>query len=133
MSEFSTSINDSILNWFRGTAFQSAPASVYVALFDGDPQGSGTELTTTITGAATRNQATFGTPTNKGAGRAISNGSAITVSSSSAGAASATHAAIYNASTGGTLLASSSLASTKSISAGDPVEFAAGALEITVA
>lgn len=48
MSDLSAYLGNKILDWLKGTTFPSAPADIYVALFDGDPKGAGTEVTLTI-------------------------------------------------------------------------------------
>lgn len=61
MSDLSVYLGDMVLGWIKGTDMASAPADVYVALFDGDPDDTGSpgaELTGT--GGLTRAEATFG-------------------------------------------------------------------------
>jgi hypothetical protein len=122
---------DAFLNVFRGTTYTGFTS--YVALFNGDPQGAGTEITSTITGAATRNAAGFGAP---GAGtgdqRKIANSGEIEITASAAGSATADYFAIYDAATGGTLRFSGALTSSLAISAGSPVKFEAAALEVII-
>ena len=110
-----------------------ASGSRYFALFDGDPQGAGTEQTSTITGSATRLQVDgrFGTPTTVNGFRQIANNATLTVTGSASGAANATYAAIYDAATGGNLIASYTLSAALSIAAGNAVEFASG--QVTLA
>jgi hypothetical protein len=38
-------LGNKVLDWLKGNAFPSAPADIYLALFDGDPKGAGTEIT----------------------------------------------------------------------------------------
>jgi hypothetical protein len=48
MSDSSTYMGDALLNWVRGTAMPSAPASTFVSLWNGDPDSGGTEVTGTV-------------------------------------------------------------------------------------
>jgi hypothetical protein len=59
MSELSFYSIDSFLGWLKGTAFPAAPGTVYLALFNGDPDQNGTEVTTLVN-ASGRQAITFG-------------------------------------------------------------------------
>lgn len=41
-------VGDKLLNWIRGTAFGTAPTTVYASLWNGDPDSAGAEVTGTI-------------------------------------------------------------------------------------
>lgn len=126
-----TTQTDAYLNTFRATNFTGFTA--YVALFDGDPQGAGTEITNTIKGSATRNAAGFGAPgAGTGSNRRIANSAEIEITASAVGSADATHFAIYDAATAGTLRFSAALDSTLTINTGNPVKFETGELYIEV-
>lgn len=128
MAGFSDYVENAVLNWMRGSAMPSAPSAVYIALFSSDPTDAatgGTEVTTTVRTAG-RVAATFGAST---AG-AMSN-SAIVDFGAAAGAATVSHFAAFDAATGGNKLFSGALTASKSVTAGDPVSFAAGALSLT--
>ena len=131
MSAFSDYSEAWICNWIRGTAAPSAPAAVYVALFNGDPTDTGTggtEVTSTIRTAG-RVAATFGAPTNG----VISNSSIVSFGAA-AGTANVTHFALFDAATAGNEIVSGALSSgSGSVSAGSTVSFAVGALSIAVA
>jgi len=47
-SDMSTYFGNKVLRWLTGNTMIAAPASCEVGLFDGDPKGSGTEVTDTI-------------------------------------------------------------------------------------
>lgn len=128
-----TTQTDAYLNTFRATDYTGFTA--YVALFDGDPQSGGTEITNTIKGSTTLNACGFGAPAaGSGSNRRISNSAEIEITASAAGSADATHFAIYDATTtaGGTLRFSAALDSTLTINTGNPVKFEAAALYIEV-
>jgi hypothetical protein len=59
MSELSFYSIDSFLGWLKGTAFPAAPGTVYLALYNGDPDQNGTEVTTLVN-ASGRQAITFG-------------------------------------------------------------------------
>lgn len=63
MSDLSVYAGDMFLNWIKGTPTDSPPDHVFVALFDGDPDNSGVELTNTA--GLTRPQVTFGSIVNR--------------------------------------------------------------------
>ena len=63
----------------------------------------------------------------------LSNTGVITITSSAASGATATHVAVFNAITGGNLLFYGALSASKSIGVGDEVKFNALQLTLTVA
>lgn len=126
MSGNSNYLGNAVLNWVRGTAMPTAPTSVYVALFNGDPTDAGsggTEVTTTIRTAG-RVAATFGAASAK----SMAN-SAIVNFGNAVGGATITHFAVFDAASAGNMLGSNPLASgAGAVAAGAPVAFAVGAL-----
>lgn len=130
MSGFSNYTQNAVLNWLKGTTMPTAPAALYVALFNGDPTDAGsggTDVTTTVRTAG-RVAATFG---------AISGNTSIANSAdvdfgAAAGAATVSHFAIYDAATEGNMLGSAALASSQSVASTNLVKFATGALAINV-
>ena len=127
---FSNYLEDQITGWINGSAFASAPTSTFVQLYSQDPTDAGSAtgaLYTRIAVAAggwTRGTGGNGTLTNTGA---------ITITSSAASGATATHVAVFNAITGGDMLFAGLLAASKTIATGDEVKFNATALTLTVA
>lgn len=91
-----------------------ALTSLHLALFDGDPAGSGTEV------SAARVAGTFDAASE--GERALTNSPVLTVT----GGDQATHWAVFTASTGGTLLGSDALSSTKTDAADFTVTIQAG-------
>lgn len=130
MSAFSDYLEGHIANWLRGTDMPSAPAAVYVALFNGDPTDDGTggsEVTTTVR-VAGRVAVTFNAPTD-----GVIDNSGIVDFGSSAGATTVTHFALFDAAAAGNMVIHGALTSSKSISTSDPVQFALGTMQITIA
>lgn len=126
-SELSNYLANEILDWFKGNAIVSAPGTVYVALFNGDPTATGsggTEVTTTIRPAG-RVGVTWGSITS----RAISNSAEIDFGAADAGA-SVTHAALFDASSVGNMLAFTPLDVPRTISGGDAVVIPIGDLAV---
>lgn len=123
-------------NWYKGTAYPTAPTNVYVALFTAMPTQAGTGGTE-VSGTGYARQAiaaAAGWSTISGTGPwSIAN--AGTVNFGNAGSAWGTVLGfgIYDASTAGNLLYVATFGSSVVISNGAPVSFAAGAITISVA
>tara|TARA_S200002703_G_scaffold3931_1_gene5382 strand:- start:95 stop:508 length:414 start_codon:yes stop_codon:yes gene_type:complete len=130
---FSEYLGDEILDWVLGTDMDTAPSNIYVALWNGNPtaDGSGgTELTSTITGAATRTEVTsLGAISTSGNYRQTTTGSATQITASASGAATANYITLWDASTAGNLLYFESTTSTD-IAAGAEVNLDAGNLTV---
>tara|TARA_R100000353_G_scaffold129051_1_gene91682 strand:+ start:3503 stop:3895 length:393 start_codon:yes stop_codon:yes gene_type:complete len=130
MSGFSDYLEDKVLEHvFGGNAF-TAPSTLYVALYTVAPSdtGGGTEVSG---GAYARQTGTFtvsGTnPTT------ASNTAAIEYPTATANYGTVVAVGILDASSGGNLLAYSTLDSSKVVSSGDVFRFNAGDLDITLA
>jgi len=130
MSGFSDYLEDKVLDHvFGGNAF-TAPSTLYVALYTVAPSdtGGGTEVSG---GAYARQTGTFtvsGTnPTT------ASNTAAIEYPTATANYGTVVAVGILDASSGGNLLAYSTLDSSKVVSSGDVFRFNAGDLDITLA
>lgn len=131
MAALSDTYEDALLNWIRGTTFPSAPATVYVALFDGSPTDTGsggTEITNTIKGTTNRDAMAFNAPS----GGEIENTAEVVITASASGGATASHWALYTAITGGTMIVHGALTAPKTILAGDEIKFPAASVTITV-
>ena len=130
MSGFSDYLEDKVLEHvFGGNAF-TAPTTLYVALYTVAPSdtGGGTEVSG---GGYARQTSTFnvsGTnPTE------ATNASAIEYAAAPANYGTVVAVGILDASSGGNLLAYSTLDSSKVVSSGDVFRFNAGDLDITLA
>jgi hypothetical protein len=124
---FSQYLADELIDWVKGTDMPTAPTTVYIALFNGDPSGAGTEITNTIKGSTTRDAIALGGVTTSGTFRQADNIADITITLSASAGATADYAAIYDAATGGNLLSYDTLTSSKTITTGDEVKFEANA------
>lgn len=123
---FSNYLENKVLGHvFGGTAY-TAPSTLYVALFTSDPgeAGTGTELS----GSGYARQSVAFTVT----GNAATNSAAIEFPTATASWGTVTHAAIYDASSSGNILASSALSTSKTIDTGDVLRFPAGDIDITL-
>ena len=130
MSGFSDYLEDKVLDHvFGGNAF-TAPSTLYVALYTVAPSdtGGGTEVSG---GAYARQTGAFtvsGTnPTT------ASNTAAIEYPTATANYGTVVAVGVLDASSGGNLLAYSTLDSSKVVSSGDVFRFNAGDLDITLA
>ena len=130
MAAFSNYMEDQITAWINGTPFASAPTNTFVQLYSQDPTDAGSAtgaLYTRVTYAA------GGWTRGTGGAGTLSNTNAITMQSSAGSAATATHFAVFDASTSGNLLFYGALSASKSIAIGDEVKFNALQLTLTVA
>lgn len=123
---FSNYLENKILLHVFGATPYTAPATLYVALFTSDPgeDGTGTEVSG---GSYARQTATFTV-----SGNLASNTAAVEFPTATASWGTITYAAVYDAATGGNLLGSGGLATSKTISSGDVFRIPAGDLDITL-
>lgn len=101
-----------------------SPATVYIALFNGDPEGAGSELTG---GGYARQTCALGTAT----GGTVSN-TADEVFTATGNMGTADYAAVYSASTGGTLYVGSALSTGRAMVTGATLTFVTGAIDLTI-
>jgi hypothetical protein len=121
------SVKDAALNWLRGNSAATPPAATFLALYNGDPLAGGIEVTDTL--GATRQPVTFAAPSNK---VMASNVVADFGSSTSVAPVNVTHAAIFSAATGGTLLAGANVASAVVVENADEVLFESGDVTVSI-
>lgn len=126
MSDMSAYLGNKVLDWLKGNAFPSAPADIYVALFDGDPKGAGVEVTSDIDAggriAISLEALSGGTDTQVASDADVDFGTAD-------GSADLSHIGIFDASSAGNLLWAKALpGGPYSITAGMPVKFNAAAI-----
>lgn len=117
--------NKVLLHVFGGTAY-TAPTTLYVALFTTDPgeAGTGTEVTG---GSYARRTATFSVTAST-----ATNTAAIEFPTATASWGTITYAAVYDALSGGNLLGSGALTTSKTINSGDVLRIPASSLNITL-
>jgi hypothetical protein len=126
MSTFSDYLENSLLNHvFRNTALTS-PTTTYLALYTVSPSdaGGGTEVTG---GGYSRQAITFGVPS----GGAISNTAQVAFTASGANFGTVVAVGIFDAATGGNLLAWDAITSA-TVNDGDTIQFPIGDIDITL-
>jgi len=127
---FSNYMEDQITGWINGTTFAAAPTNTFVQLYSQDPTDAGSATGALYTRVS---YASGGWTRGTGGAGTLSNTNAITMQSSAGSAATATHFAVFDASTGGNLIFHGALSASKSIAVGDEVKFNALQLTLTVA
>lgn len=130
-SDLSPYLGNKILRWMNGdAAMPASPAGLYVALFNGNPKTTGTEVTTTIR-AGGRVQCTFAALAS-GVAHLLTSNAAVDFGSA-AGAASLSHLALYDAASAGNLLAGKAVVGgAQAIAPGTGVKFLAAAVTFNI-
>ena len=127
---FSNYLEDQITGWINGSTFASAPTSTFVQLYSQDPTDAGSATGALYTRIAV---AAGGWTRGTGGAGTLTNTAAITITSSAASGATATHVAVFDTITGGNMLFAGALTASRTIATGDEVKFNASALTLTVA
>lgn len=130
MSSFSDYSENLVLNWLLTTNAATRPTAWYVALFTAAPSdtGGGTE----VSGFAYARTAVGGM-TVAGTATTADNDNAIEFAAASGGNwGTITHAAIFDASTAGNMLAWAPLTTSRTINDGDVFRIPAGSLTVTL-
>lgn len=128
MSSFSDYLETAALTWAFSSGAVTRPTGWYLALYTAAPgeTGGGTEISTSGTGYA--RQSTTLTVS----GNLATNGSAIEYPVATTSWGTITHVGVFDAASGGNLLAYGALAVSKTIGAGDVFRVPAGDLDITL-
>ena len=126
---FSDTFETRVLTWVFTADSATRPTSWHLALFTSDPadDASGTEVSTSGTAYA-RQSATFTV-----SGDTASNSAAIEFPTATASYGTVTHVGVFDASTGGNLIAHAALTTSKAIDTGDVFRVPSGDLDITLA
>jgi hypothetical protein len=130
MAGFSDYLEDKVLEHVFGGNAYTAPSTLYVALYTSAPSdtGGGTEVSG---GGYVRKTATFNVSgTNP---TTASNAAAIEYPTATANYGTVTSVGIFDALSGGNLLAYANLTASKVVSTGDVFRFNAGDLDVTLA
>lgn len=130
MSSFSDYTENLLLNWLLTTNSATRPTAWFVGLFTAAPSdtGGGTE----VTGNGYARVAT-GTMSISGTATTASNAAAIEFAAASGGNwGTITHAAIFDASSGGNMLAWAPLTTSRTINSGDVFRIPASSLTVTL-
>ncbi len=124
---FSNSAETLVLNWLLTAGSATRPTAWYLALFTSNPDedGSGTEVSTSGTAYA-RQTAAFTV-----SGNTASNNAAIEFPTATASYGTVSHVGVYDASTGGNLIAYAALTTAKAIDTGDALKLHLGEPENT--
>ena len=125
---FSNATETLVLNWLLTAGSATRPTAWYLALFTSNPDedASGTEVSTVGT-AYVRQSATFTV-----SGNTASNSAAIEFPTATASYGTVSHVGVYDASTGGNLIAYAALSTSKAIDTGDVLRVNLGELDITL-
>jgi hypothetical protein len=130
MSSFSDYTENLVLNWLFTANSATRPTAWYVGLFTAAPSdtGGGTE----VAGNGYARMAT-GTITVAGTATTATNAAAIEFAAASGGNwGTITHAAVFDASTGGNMIAWAALTTSRTINDGDVLRIPASSLSITL-
>jgi len=124
---FSNYAETASLNWLLDPlSSPTRPSAIYIALYTAAPSdaGGGTEVSG---GSYARTAGSFTV-----SGDTASNTANIEFPTATASWGTVTHMAIYDASTGGNMLAWSALTSSKTVDTNDLLRFSAGQLTVTL-
>ena len=126
---FSDEFETRVLTWVFTNGSATRPSAWFLALFTTDPadDASGTEVSTSGTAYA-RQSATFSVT-----GDTASNTAAIEFPTATASYGTVSHVGVFDASTGGNLIAHAALTTSKAIDTGDVFRVPTGDLDITLA
>ena len=125
---FSNYLETKVLDHVFGATAYTAPSTLYLALHTANPaeDASGAEVSTSGTAYA-RAEVAFTT-----SGNTTSNTAAVEYSTATANFGTVSHVAVWDASTGGNMLAYAALTSSKTIETGDVFRVPTGDLDITL-
>ena len=143
MSAFSNYLELKIAQWVtNAAAMGTSPAGLYIGLFSTEPGeagNTGTEVTSTLRGSATRPAITLTAATDGSGVTTLQNAAQFVFTDpTAAGAATVSHFAIYDQPTGKTpgttnmLFNGAITGGAKSVAAGDEVRFNANQFVITI-
>jgi hypothetical protein len=129
MTDLSLYFANKLLRWMAGNAMPSAPASVFLALYDGDPKSGGSEVTTTI--AAARLAISFAALAS-GTGNVLTSNADVDFGPSLGSVPNLDHVAVFDASTSGNLLWARALPGAPyNVTPGTDVKFLSGDITFT--
>ena len=125
---FSNTFETRVLTWVFTTDSATRTTAWYMALFTSNPadDASGTEVSTSGTAYA-RQSATFTV-----SGNTASNSAAIEFPTATASFGTVSHVGVFDASTGGNLIAYAALSSSKAIDTGDVFRIPSGDFDVTL-
>ena len=123
---FSNTFETTVLTWVFTTSSATRPTEWHIALYTASPSdpGGGTEVTG---GGYTRQAVTFTV-----SGNTASNTAAIEWPVATAGYGTVTDVGVFDAASGGNLIAYAALTTSKAIDTGDVFRLPAGDLDVTL-
>jgi hypothetical protein len=130
MGSFTDHWENEILDHLFGKGSYTLP-TIHVGLSTADPGDDGTGLSEP-SGNGYARVATSAADWNSASGGALDNANAIEFPQATGNWGSITHFALFDASTGGNMLAHGSLTQSKTIASGDTARFSAGDLDVSL-
>ena len=124
---FSNYLETEILDHVFAGAAYTAPSTKYLALFTAVADGEAGSVTELNGSAYTRKAVAFTT-----SGNTTSNNAAVEFPTATGSWGTVTHVGVYDASSGGNLMAYATLSSSKTIDTGDVFRVPSGDLDITL-
>ena len=123
-----------LLNFLMTTGTATRPTNWYVALYTSAPNDASTGSSggTEVSGNGYSRQSVSWDAAS-GTGGTTSNSGTVTFTASGGSFGTVTHLAIADASTGGNLLWHGAMTASKTVADGDSLQFAAGAIDLTIA
>lgn len=130
-SDLSKFLGNKICMWLAGTQMPTPPSALYLAVFNGDPKASGTEVTTQIT--ADGRPAIPLDDIVAGEDNVLASDADVDLGDSENAVPSMTHVAVFDAAVGGNRLASKAIpGGAVAIEVGTGVKFLSGDLTFTI-
>jgi hypothetical protein len=130
MGSFSNYLENKLLDHLFGKASYTSP-TIYVGLSTADPLDDGSGLAEPSGNGYARVQ-TAAADWNAAVNGLIDNANDITFPQATGSWGTITHFALFDAATGGNMLAHGALSQSKAINNGDTAKFAAGALDVSL-
>jgi len=106
-SDLSPYFGNKIVRWLNGNAMPTAPTALYMALFNGNPKTSGSEVGATVNSSNPRQLVTFAVVAS-GADHLLTSNVAVDWGNAEA-AATFSHIGVFDASSAGNLVASKAI------------------------
>lgn len=134
MTDITQAYRQAMVNYLRGNGAPTPIADNFVDIYNGDPQAAGASVLATLTGSATRLSIKSLMAAATAAAPSVSaNSAALQLSAAAVAGGTITHLAIFDAATGGNLIASKALTSgTQTITAGNPISVPASAASFAI-
>ncbi len=130
MGSFSDHWENEVLDHLFGKGIY-APPTIYLGLSIADPGDNGAGLSEPSAGGYAR-LAISAADWNSASGGSLDNASAVAFGEATGDWGTVTHFALFDAATGGNMLAHGALSHSKTVSSGDTVRFVAGDLDVSL-